>query len=145
MPLVKRDNGVFKDSYEIESFFVDLGKPEIVVHLSKYSIKDNGIPFTEKIMYPIRNEEVLEIKNKYSEEMFTERNEDGSLKMDDSGNPVLKAVQVEKEYLEKVDVKKFDEVMIAITSGQSIYKEVRKALYDSFEKYYLKDETYNIE
>jgi len=145
MALVKKQNDQFIESYEVNGFNVDLDQKIIIVRMSKYTFRENGFPTATDFSYEIIDKTEMVPIIKMVEVKKVIRNELGSIIMDESGNPKLETVSEEKETMEEKEIKAFTEIISETTSGQSLYKEIQKAIYGSFQKYSLKDSSFIIE
>lgn len=145
MALVKKQNDQFVESYEVNGFNVDLDQKLLIVKMSKYVFKDNGLPTASDFSYEIIDKLENQPVKKLSQVKKIKRDKDGAIMMDQQGNPILEESLEEIEELEETEIKAFSEIVSLKTSGESLYKEIQKAIYDSFQKYHLKDESFIIE
>lgn len=146
MALVKRDSsGKFLESYEIFHFSADLDKKSIVVSLTHYTGTPSGVPTAVDINHVIFDRQDIIATVKPVERMVLSRDKSGAIIMDKNGNAVLVPQVTDEAVGEKVQINAFTEIVSAMTSGKSLYKEIQSALYASFKKYQLKDDTFVIE
>lgn len=147
MPLVKRDkSGNFLESYEIKNFRVDLDEKTILVNLVKHIVSSSGVPSSEPSVFKIQNFKRLETEKVESETSIAKRNADGSIIMDEKGNPVLESSVIVLERPVYRDVQQFSEIATQLTTGESLYKEIQNAIYSSLLTYNLgENEDFKIE
>jgi hypothetical protein len=146
MPLVKRNQEEqFVESYEIKNFKADLENFNILVEMTKYSLSEKGLPTSEKIVHKITDFKELSVEDTQQIVKINKRSGDGSILMDDGGNPITEEATVSVKKQVNKDIKAFSEIVTFQTSGLSLYEEIKNAIYSSFRKYYLKDESFIIE
>jgi hypothetical protein len=142
MPLVKRDqSNKFIESYEINSFRVDLDNKIVNVQMSKYILSSSGIPTASDFSYQIADKTENKTEPEVVQQTVPKRDSSGAIIHDENGNPVTETIEVTVEKIVPVEIKAFSEIISTLTSGKPLYEEIKKALYESFIKYELKDGT----
>ena len=145
MPLVKRNNGEFVESYDITGFSVNIANKAITVALNHHTISTSGVPSTSQASYQIFDHTEHTMVNETKEVQVPSRDSSGAIVMDKSGNPVMVPQLVTVPTQVPNEIKSFSEIVAVVTTGNSLYKEIQSALYASFKKYQLKDDTFVIE
>jgi hypothetical protein len=146
MPIVKKKDGKFVESYEINGFNVSIDQKNVTVIFSKYTVGSSGTPTAEDFSYNIFDRidrKPAKIKKKVN---LPKRSSTGAVILNEAGNPIIEETEVEVDGSEEITINALTEIMIGLTSGKSLYTEIKLALYKSFIKYYLNDsKEYTIE
>jgi hypothetical protein len=146
MPIVKKKDGKFVESYEINSFNVSIDQKSITVILSKYTLNGSGVPTAEDFSYMISDRKDFIPKTEIKEIPTIKRSENGAIIFDSEGNPIVELKPTSVETSEQVTLNALSEIMAGMTSGKNLYTEIKLALYKNFIKYYLNDsKEYTIE
>lgn len=142
MPLVKRSQtGDFVESYEINSFTVNLDYKNISVQMTKYSTSTSGVPVASDFVYTIQDRVEQEQKQETVTKEIVQRDSSGAAILDDKGNPVMTTIEHTVQTTFDVEIKEFTELVTTATSGKTFYNEIQEALYKSFIAHYLNGET----
>jgi hypothetical protein len=137
-------DGSIIEKYEIYDIRIDIDNKKAYAHISKYVFDSVGVPTAKDSVYVISDKEVQKVREVISEGVQILRNADGSMVLDELGNPVTVPYENKDQELYTENVTDFTE-LLSIKSGENTaVDEIIRFIFVKYQNEVLQDENYII-